>query len=88
VRTGVRIEGADASEVATADGSIAYDALVWTGGIAGSSALMSIDYELASQNRSGSCLRPVKRPREDAGCDAIASQISFKFLCGNCHTTC
>ncbi|MFB6296712.1 MAG: NAD(P)/FAD-dependent oxidoreductase [Halobacteriales archaeon] len=39
VRTGVAVEGADEAEVATGDGPIAYDVLVWTGGITGPSAM-------------------------------------------------
>jgi NADH dehydrogenase len=39
VRTGVTIGSANEEELATDEGEIAYDALVWTGGIAGRDAL-------------------------------------------------
>ena len=39
VRTGVTVESADESAVATGDGPVPYDLFVWTGGIAGPGAL-------------------------------------------------
>jgi NADH dehydrogenase len=53
VRTGVTIESADATEVATENGPIPYDGFVWTGGIAGSGALAGERPQVRSDLRHG-----------------------------------
>jgi NADH dehydrogenase len=53
VRTGVAVEGADESAVATEDGPIPYDALVWTGGITGSAAMAGDRPRVRSDLREG-----------------------------------
>jgi len=90
VRTGVRIEGADASEVATADGSIAYDALVWTGGIAGSSALAGERPQVRSDLRHGDATfvvgdaaRVVDREAEAVPASAQAALAEAKVAAAN-----
>jgi NADH dehydrogenase len=53
VRTGVTVEGANETEVATGDVPIPYDALVWTGGIRGSGALAGERPQVRSDLRHG-----------------------------------
>jgi len=53
VRTGVTIEAADEDVIATGNGPISYDVLVWTGGIAGPGALAGERPEVRSDLRYG-----------------------------------
>jgi NADH dehydrogenase len=90
VRTGLTIEAADGSTVATGDGPVPYDLFVWTGGIAGTSPLAGERPEVRSNLRHGDstfvvgdAARVVDREGEAVPASAQAALAEAKVAAAN-----
>jgi NADH dehydrogenase len=90
VRTGLTIEAADGSAVATGDGPVPYDLFVWTGGIAGTGALAGERPQVRSDLRHGDstfvvgdAARAIDREGEAIPASAQAALAEAKVAAAN-----